>query len=94
MKDSARQALAAKLLGAGVKPTPQRLQIAQVLLDKPQHTAVNEGLARFKGTVLFTSHDHELIQTVANKIIEIDEVIQFNDEISYEDYLKKAKKLH
>ncbi len=63
-------------------------------LDLESITAVNEGLSRFKGTLLFTSHDHELIQTVANKIIEIDEVIQFNDEISYEDYLKKAKKLH
>lgn len=61
-------------------------------LDLESISAVNEGLSRFKGAVLFTSHDHELIQTVANKIIEIDEVIQFNDEISYEDYLKKSKK--
>ncbi len=62
-------------------------------LDLESISAVNEGLARFKGAILFTSHDHELIQTVANKIIEIDEVIQFNDEISYEDYLKKSKRI-
>ena len=48
MKDSARQALAAKLLGAGVKPTPQRLQIAQVLLDKPQHLSAEQVLTRVR----------------------------------------------
>ena len=38
-------------------------------LDLESITAVNDGLKRYKGTVLFTTHDHEFIQTVANKII-------------------------
>ena len=49
-----------------------------VILDEPTNhldlesiTALNDGLRRFKGTILFSSHDHELVQTVANRIIEI-----------------------
>ena len=40
-------------------------------LDLESITALNEGLMKFKGTVLFSSHDHQFIQTVANRIIEI-----------------------
>ena len=40
-------------------------------LDLESITAVNNGLKAFKGNVLFTSHDHEFIQTIANRIIEI-----------------------
>lgn len=40
-------------------------------LDLESISALNEGLARFKGTILFTSQDHQFIQTVANRIIEI-----------------------
>lgn len=40
-------------------------------LDLESITALNRGLAKFQGTILFSSHDHELIQTVANRIIEI-----------------------
>jgi len=55
------------------------LQQANVLiLDEPTNhldlesiTALNRGMERFRGTVLFSSHDHELLQTVANRIIEI-----------------------
>ena len=49
-----------------------------LLLDQPTNhldlesiTAVNNGLAEFKGIVLFTSHDHEFVQTVANRIIQL-----------------------
>ncbi len=49
-----------------------------VVLDEPTNhldlesiTSLNDGLERFKGTVLFSSHDHQFIQTVANRIIEI-----------------------
>lgn len=38
-------------------------------LDLESITAVNKGLANFPGIVLFTSHDHEFISTVANRII-------------------------
>ena len=40
-------------------------------LDLESITAVNEGLTNFKGTILFTSHDHEFAQTVANRIIDL-----------------------
>ncbi len=56
-------------------------------LDLESITAVNEGLKRFKGTVIFTSHDHELIQTVANRIIEIDQTVVYDNHITYEEYL-------
>ncbi len=49
-----------------------------LLLDEPTNhldlesiTALNNGLADFKGTVLFASHDHQFVQTVANRIIEL-----------------------
>lgn len=55
------------------------LQQASVLiLDEPTNhldlesiTSLNMGLNRFRGTILFSSHDHELLQTVATRIIEI-----------------------
>lgn len=62
-------------------------------LDLESITAVNEGLKRFKGTVIFTSHDHELIQTVANRIIEIDGKVTYDNHITYEEYLEAKKKL-
>lgn len=40
-------------------------------LDLESITALNRGLSKFSGTILFSSHDHELVQTVANRIIEI-----------------------
>lgn len=63
-------------------------------LDLESITAVNEGIKRFKGSVIFTSHDHEFIQTVANRIIEIDGGIVYDNHITYDEYLevKKAQK--
>ena len=56
-------------------------------LDLESITAVNEGLSRFRGTIIFTSHDHELIQTVANRIIEIDETVVYDNHITFDEYL-------
>lgn len=49
-----------------------------ILLDEPTNhldlesiTAVNNGLIAFKGTMLFTSHDHKFIETIANRVIEL-----------------------
>ncbi len=56
-------------------------------LDLESITAVNEGLKKFKGSVIFTSHDHELIQTVANRIIEIDQGVVYDNQITYDEYL-------
>jgi ATPase subunit of ABC transporter with duplicated ATPase domains len=62
-------------------------------LDLESISAVNEGLERFKGNVIFTSHDHELIQTVANRIIEIDVGIVDDNKISYDEYIaSKARR--
>lgn len=40
-------------------------------LDLESIASLNKGLERFKGTLLFSSHDHQLVQTVANRIIEL-----------------------
>jgi ATPase subunit of ABC transporter with duplicated ATPase domains len=40
-------------------------------LDLEAITSLNKGMERFRGTILFSSHDHQLVQTVANRIIEI-----------------------
>jgi ATPase subunit of ABC transporter with duplicated ATPase domains len=50
-------------------------------------TALNEGMKKFKGNMLFTSHDHQLTQTVANRIIDLkaDQVI--DREVTYNEYL-------
>lgn len=40
-------------------------------LDLESISALNKGMEKFKGTILFSSHDHQLVQTVANRIIEI-----------------------
>ena len=57
-------------------------------LDLESITALNDGLIDFKETILFTSHDHEFIQTIANRIIEIDTKIVEDKYISYNDYLE------
>jgi len=61
-------------------------------LDLESITAVNNGLIDFKGNLLFTSHDHEFIQTIANRIIEIDGSVVDDEYISYDEYLSKKLK--
>jgi ATPase subunit of ABC transporter with duplicated ATPase domains len=56
-------------------------------LDLESITALNQGMARFKGNILFTSHDQELLDTVANRIIVIDKTVVFDKLGNYEDYL-------
>ena len=65
-----------------------------LLLDRPTNhldlesiTAVNNGLRDFKGVVLFASHDHEIMETVANKIIEITPEGCICREGTYDEYL-------
>ncbi len=60
-------------------------------LDLESITAVNEGIKRFKGAVIFTSHDHEFVQTVANRIIEIDVTLKDDREMDYEQYIELKK---
>ena len=56
-------------------------------LDMESITALNEGMKKFKGNMLFTSHDHQLMQTVANRIIDlkIDGIV--DKEVTYDQYL-------
>ena len=57
-------------------------------LDMESITALNEGMKKFQGNILFTSHDHELTQTVANRIIDLKDGSNIVDrEISYNEYL-------
>ena len=58
-------------------------------LDLESITAVNEGLINFKGNVLFASHDHEFIQTVANRIMEIKPDGTLIDKLcTYDEYIE------
>jgi ATPase subunit of ABC transporter with duplicated ATPase domains len=64
-------------------------------LDLESITAVNQGMSNFKGNILFSSHDYEILNTVANRIIEILPDGSFIDrQGSYEDYLEYKKSLN
>ena len=56
-------------------------------LDLESITALNNGMKAFKGCMLFACHDEELTQTVANRIIEINETKTFDKNVTYEEYL-------
>ena len=60
-------------------------------LDLESITSLNKSLEKFDGTVLFTTHDHEFIQTVATKIIEITPNGILEKEMEYDDYLNDEK---
>ena len=57
-------------------------------LDLESITSLNKGLSKFNGTVLFTTHDHEFIQTIANKIIEITPKGLIYKEIYFDEYIE------
>ncbi len=71
-----------------------------ILLDEPTNhldlesiTALNKGMQNFRGNMLFSTHDQEIIETVANRIIDIvdeDKIIDFTG--SYEEYVEKYMK--
>ena len=76
-----------------------------LILDKPTNhldmesiTALNNGLIKFPGVILFTSHDHQFVQTTANRIMEILPNGKLVDKITtYDEYLasdEMAKKRH
>ena len=56
-------------------------------LDMESITALNEGMKRYKGIILFTSHDHQLTQTVANRILDIKKDKLVDREVTYNEYL-------
>lgn len=55
-------------------------------LDLESITALNNGLKDFKGTILFTTRDHELAQTVADRVLEITPNGLIDREMSFDDY--------
>ena len=58
-------------------------------LDMESITALNEGMTRYKGNILFTSHDHQLTQTVANKIIDLSNGNVVVRECTYDEYIEE-----
>ncbi len=59
-------------------------------LDLESITALNNGLRDYKSIVLFTSHDHQFIQTIANRIIEITPSGIIDKQMTYDEYLELA----
>lgn len=60
-------------------------------LDLESIQALNNSLINFKGTVLFTTHDHEFAQTVANRVIELTPKGVIDRHSSFDDYLADPK---
>ncbi len=60
-------------------------------LDLEAVSALNDGLCQFNGTLLFASQDHEFIQTIANRIIRIDETITYDESTTFDEYLDSQK---
>jgi ATPase subunit of ABC transporter with duplicated ATPase domains len=58
-------------------------------LDLESITAVNNGLRDYKSNILFTSHDHQFIQTIANRIIEITPDGFRDRQMTYEEYIEE-----
>ena len=56
-------------------------------LDLESITALNEGLKTYKSTILFTSRDHEFVNTVANRIIEFEDGKVIDKRMAYDEYL-------
>jgi ATPase subunit of ABC transporter with duplicated ATPase domains len=57
-------------------------------LDLESITAVNNGLTKFPGTILFTSHDRQFIETIANRVIELTPNGLKDDGLNYAEYLQ------
>ncbi len=69
-----------------------------VMLDEPTNhldlesiTAFNNSLKKFKGTVLFTTHDHEFAQTVGNRVIELTPNGVIDRYASFDEYMRDPK---
>ncbi|CAM5232229.1 ABC transporter ATP-binding protein [Bacillus safensis FO-36b] [Bacillus safensis subsp. safensis] len=78
-----------------------------LLLDEPTNhldlesiTALNNGLMSFKGAMLFSSHDHQFVETVANRIIEVtpngivDKQTTYDEFLSDQDIQKRLQELY
>jgi len=68
-----------------------------LLLDEPTNhldlesiTALNNGMINYKGSLIFASHDHQFIQTIANRIIELTPNGMIDKQMTYDEYLEDA----
>lgn len=59
-------------------------------LDLESITALNNGLSHYRGCMLLTSHDQELMNTVANRIIEINDVKTYDRQVTYDEYIDET----
>ncbi|MBE5744610.1 MAG: ATP-binding cassette domain-containing protein [Clostridiales bacterium] len=59
-------------------------------LDLESITALNNGLSNYKGCMLLTSHDQELMNTVANRIIEIKDTKVYDRQVTYDEYIDET----
>jgi ATPase subunit of ABC transporter with duplicated ATPase domains len=97
--------------GEKAKCMLSRMMVTQpnvLVLDEPTNhldleaiTSLNRGLEKFRGTILFSSHDHQMVQTVANRIIEItpkgyidQSHTTFDEYLSSEQIKKKRHELY
>jgi ATPase subunit of ABC transporter with duplicated ATPase domains len=60
-------------------------------LDLESITALNNGLISFKGSMVFSSHDHQFVQTIANRIIEITPKGIVDKQTTYDEYLENGE---
>jgi ATPase subunit of ABC transporter with duplicated ATPase domains len=90
----------AKVLSGGekVRCMLSRMMLSSanaLILDQPTNhldlesiTAVNNGLINFDSVLLFASHDHQFVQTIANRIIELTDTGIVDKRMSYDEYLE------
>ncbi|WP_257347020.1 ABC-F family ATP-binding cassette domain-containing protein [Pseudalkalibacillus decolorationis] len=57
-------------------------------LDLESITALNNGMIKFKGSMVFASHDHQFVQTIANRIIEVTDKGIMDKQMTYDEYLE------
>ena len=62
-------------------------------LDLESITAFNNSLKNFKGTILFTTHDHEFAQTLANRVVELTPNGIIDRYTTFDDYICKMRRL-
>jgi ATPase subunit of ABC transporter with duplicated ATPase domains len=60
-------------------------------LDLESITALNNGLINYKGSLLFSSHDHQFVQTIANRIFEITPSGLVDKQMSYDEYIENQE---
>ncbi|QGQ47025.1 ABC-F family ATP-binding cassette domain-containing protein [Metabacillus sediminilitoris] len=59
-------------------------------LDLESITALNNGLTAYKGAMIFSSHDHQFVQTIANRIIEVTPNGTVDKQMTYDEFLEDA----